>query len=168
MVNENEEIMSPEPSRFNGTFLVCVSDQEESEIALRYACLRAKRLGAKVALLHIQEPADFQSLMAVTDVIRHEKEEEAQTLLNRMADIAQQFCGQTPMLILREGRLEDEIVKAITEQKDVAMVVFGLRHDSLRGPKIASKLTAQLGNNLLVPLVLIPGNLSKEQIEALA
>jgi nucleotide-binding universal stress UspA family protein len=152
----------------NGTLLVCIGGREESETALRFACLRAIKLGMSISMVHILEPADFQGLMSVTDVIRKEKEEEARDLLNDMADIARQITGQMPIIILREGRLEDQIIRAIHDQRDVSMVVFGLRQDSQRGPKIASKLTAQLGDTLMVPLVLIPGNLNEEQLEVLA
>ncbi len=150
-----------------GTFLVCVSDQQESEIALQFACLTAKKRNAKVALLHIVEPADFQGLLSISDTIRKEKEEEAQNLLNRMADMAQQYCDITPSLILREGRLGEEIINTIKECEDLMMLILGLRNDSERGPKLASRLTDKMGDEILVPVMLIPGNLTPEQIKNL-
>lgn len=150
-----------------GTFLICVSGQQESEAALRFACLSARKRNAKIALLHILEPADFQGLLSVTDTIRKEKEEEAQSLLNRMADMAKLHCNTMPSLILKEGRLGEEIIKAAQEISDLRMLILGLRHDSERGPKLASRLTDKMGSELHVPLLLIPGNLTQEQIEAL-
>lgn len=147
--------------------LVCVSDQQESEIALRYACRRAKGRNAQVAILHVVEPADFEGLIPVGDVIRQEKEEEAQSLLNRMADIAGQEMERKPMLILKDGQIGSAILQSVQENSDITMVVLGLRHDSQRGPKLASWLTSKMGDEMLVPLMLVPGNLTDAQINAL-
>ncbi|MCH8808530.1 MAG: universal stress protein, partial [Proteobacteria bacterium] len=38
-------------------FLVVVDETEEMKVALRFACLRARRTGGRVALLYVIEPA---------------------------------------------------------------------------------------------------------------
>ena len=38
-------------------FLVVVDDSAEREVALRYACLRVRKGGGRVALLRVVEPA---------------------------------------------------------------------------------------------------------------
>jgi len=159
------ELSSPLPEiRSKNVYLICVSDQQESETALRYGCLRAKRRNAQIAILHVVEPADFEGLLAIGDVIRQEKEEEAQTLLNRMADIANQELGVHPILILKEGNIGEEIIKTTLENSDINMVILGLRHDSKLGPKLASFLTTKMGAEMLVPLMLVPGNLTDAQL----
>lgn len=150
----------------NTTFLVCVSDQRESEVALRFACLRAKRRKAQVAILHVIPPNDFQGLFAITDVMNQEKEEEAQRLLGQMASLAVQY-GITPSVILREGVLGEEIVKTTLENSDVLAVVLGVQHNSPTAPKLLSWLTNRLGQDLLLPIIVVPGNLTDAQIEAL-
>lgn len=152
----------------NTTYLVCVSDQHESEVAIRFACLRAKHRGAQVTILHVIAPEDFQGLFAVSDVMRAEKEQEAQNLLNQMADHAMQACGVRPSVVLREGILGEEIVKTTLENGDVIAVVLGVQHDSATAPKLLSWLTSKLGAELLVPIIAVPGNLTDAQLEALA
>ena len=149
------------------TFLVCVSDQQESEIALRYACRRAKNRGAQLAILHVVEPADFEGLIPVGDVIRQEKEAEAQELLHRMADIATQEMQSRPILLLKDGQIGSAILQSCKENADINTVVLGLRHDSQRGPKLAAWLTSKMGEEMLVPLMLVPGNLTEAQIDML-
>lgn len=151
----------------NTTFLVCVSDQQESEVALRFACLRAKRRQAQVTLLHVLPPDDFQGLFSVSDVMKQEKEEAAQTLVNHMIDLAVQCGGITPSVILKEGQLGEEIVKTTLENGDIIAVVLGVQHDSATAPKLLSWLTNKLGQDLLIPLIIVPGNLTDAQIEAL-
>lgn len=149
------------------TFLVCVSDQKESEVALRFSCLRAKRRQAQVVILHVIPPDDFQGLFAVSDRMKQEKEEETQTLLNRMADLAMQYGGITPSVMLREGHLGEEIVKTTLENGDIIALVLGVQHDSPTAPKLLSWLTNKLGQELLTPIIVVPGNLTDAQIEAL-
>lgn len=162
-----ENDTTPETSaRSNATFLVCVSDSPESEVAMHFACRRAKRRHAQVALLHVIEPSDFQGLISVSDVIRQEKEEAAQTFLSQMAGKASS-SGVTPALVLKEGKLGEEIVKATLENGDVIAVVLGVNHDSRRAPKLISWLTGKLGVEFLVPLIVVPGNLTDEQIDNL-
>ena len=62
-------------------FLVVVDQSEEMRVALHFASRRAMRTGGRVALLLVQEPAEFQHWMAVGDLIREEAREEAEGLM---------------------------------------------------------------------------------------
>jgi nucleotide-binding universal stress UspA family protein len=151
----------------NGTYLVCVSGQEESTVALRYACLRAKRRQSNVALLHVIEPVSFQGLQSVTDKMREERQAEAQQLLQQMATVAHSTTGTMPQLILKEGVLGDQIVKTARELEEVNILVLGHKQNSEASAKLVPWLTAQLGTELQMPLILVPGNLSDEQLQKL-
>ena len=58
---------APETPR---VFLVVVDDSQEMQLALFYACLRARRTGGRVALLQVLEPSEFQHWMSVGDLMR--------------------------------------------------------------------------------------------------
>ena len=58
------------PATHQRIFLVVVDDSEELNIALTYACLRARNSGGRVALLYVIEPSDFQHWIAVEDIMR--------------------------------------------------------------------------------------------------
>jgi len=60
---------SPAPDR---VFLVVADDSAELEVALRYACRRARKTGGRVALLAVVEPSDDQHWMAVGDLMKEE------------------------------------------------------------------------------------------------
>lgn len=163
---EFQEVTVPQKS--TATFLVCVSDQAEAEVALRFACLRAQHRGIQVQLLHVVEPEDFTGLFSVSEVIQQEKQENAMQLLRRMSDLAVEYADLTPDIYIREGKLNEEIIAATLENGDIIAVVLGVRHDSMNAPKLISWLTARMGQELLVPLILVPGNLTDAQIEQLA
>ena len=65
------------------------------------------------------------------------------------------------------NRVGDEILKAIGEMKDVSVVVIGTAHHTKGRGKLAAWLAQQLGQKLFIPLLMVPGNLSDEQVRAL-
>ena len=82
------------------------------------------------------------------------------------------FDDQVPEEIIREGNKAEEIVKAIEEDEDIAILVLGLKafafsfsapQRTLQGPALATELAA-----FPVPIVIVPGDLSSEEIRALA
>src|SRR5262245_56791697 len=69
----------PSPPKSSGrVFLVIVDESPELKVALRYACVRAKKTGGRVALLYVIEPADFQEWVGVGELMREEARQEAE------------------------------------------------------------------------------------------
>jgi len=150
-----------------GLFLVCVSNHAESETAVRYGCSLAKKHNGRVAILYVLEPDEFRGLLTITDAIHDEKEANAQELLKKMADICHLYYEDMPLLLLKEGKLAEEIVHAANQQSDTQMVILGIREESDRAPKLASRLADKLGSELLAPIMMIPGNISQEKLDRL-
>lgn len=148
-------------------FLVCVDQHEESVAALKFACLKAATRGAIVDIVHILPPADFQTLGIIADRMNEERRTDGETLLKRLSAEAQQLYGITPGLILREGSTGDELLKVLTEMKDVSVLIVGTAHHMKGRGKLASWLAGQLGQKLFIPLLMVPGNLTDEQIQVL-
>lgn len=151
----------------SGKFLVCVAENDASSVALRMACKKAHRRGDGVDILTVIEPMDFQPLFGVGEKINSEKREQAEALLQELAGIAQDECGLTPSLHLREGNLGEQIIAAVMEDNDVNMLVIGLMPDSPTGSKLVTWLSERMGDELLVPMTIVPGNLTDQQLEAL-
>ncbi|MGE3714123.1 MAG: universal stress protein [Alphaproteobacteria bacterium] len=147
-------------------YLVCVDSREESRTAMRLACMKAQARNGTVELLHIVPPADFQTLGAVADRMREERKEEGKDLLKKLANDASAAYDVTPRMALREGSTGDEIVAAATEDHDVTMLVIGIAPDGGRG-KLSSWLAGQIGQKLFTPLLMVPGNLTDQQLESL-
>lgn len=157
----------PEKKAAPPKFLVCVDQHEESLAALKFACLRAVTRGAIVELVHIMPPADFQTLGMVADRMNEERRSEAEQLLKRLSNEAIQLYGVSPLAVLREGNPGDEILKLVGEMGDVSILIIGTaQHMKGRG-KLAAWMAQQLGQKLFVPLLMVPGNLTEDQIKAL-
>ncbi len=151
----------------NARYLVGVDRHEESRVALRLACMKANARGSQVCILHVITPADFQTLGAIADRMREERRQEGSQLLAQLAEEAYATYGIRPQTILREGPTGDEILEAVLQDANVSMVVIGIAENGAGRGKLASWLATQLGSKLLVPLLMVPGNLTDQQLHTL-
>ncbi len=146
-------------------FLVVVDETEEMKVALRFACLRARRTGGRVALLYVIEPAEFQHWMAVGDLMREEARSEGEQLLQRLAAQVNELVGTIPVLYVREGKVREELFKLLDEEPRISVLVLGANTGS-RGPgPLVSALTGKMIGKLRVPITVVPGNLGDEDID---
>ncbi len=152
----------------NRIFLVVVDDTEEMGVALRFACGRARNTGGRVALLFVVEPTDFQHWMAVGDLMREEARNEGEQLLQRLAARVNEMTGTLPILHVREGNRRDELLKLIDEEPSISILVLGASIDK-RGPgPLIEELTGKFVGKLRIPVTMVPGNLSNEDIDGIS
>ncbi len=150
------------------TFLVVVDDSEEMEVALRFACRRARHTGGRVALLYVMEPNEFSHWMSVGDLMREEARSEGEQVLQKMAARANELTGTMPVLYLREGTSSDALMTLIEEEQSISVLVLGA-NTGPRGPgPLVSALTGKLMGKLRVPITVVPGNLGDEAIDAVS
>ena len=148
-------------------FLVVVDDSRELRVALHFACLRAKHTGGRVALLYVQEPADFQHWMAVEDLMREERREEGEARLQEMSGEVQTWSGSMPMFYLREGDRAEELCTLIDEEPSISVVVLAASAEGDNPGPVISHLLGRASTQLRVPLTIVPGSLTDEEIVAL-
>jgi len=151
-----------EPGRVK--YLVCVDGSPESRVAVRFAGLRAKNTNGFVILLTAIEPAEFQHWMAVEDVMRAERRDEAENFLQDVAAELYEWAGVRPAFTVREGRIGEEILAAVEEDPSIDFLVVGAAPATAKHGKLISFLAGQVAGGLTVPLVIVPGNLSDEQL----
>ncbi len=147
------------------SFLVVVDDTPECRVALRFASVRAKNTGGGVVLLHVIEPADFQHWMAVENLMREEAREEAEELLQGLAAEVHDWAGITPEYRIREGRKLDEILALLAAEPSIRVLVLGASPDAEGPGPLVSRLAGQISGSLPVPITVVPGNMTPEQIE---
>ena len=148
-------------------FLVVVDATEEHHKALRFASLRAKNTGGRVALLYVIEPAEFQHWIAVEDIMREERREEAETLLHDVSADVQGLSGKTPVYYLREGNVREELMKLIEEEKSISVLVLAAASGKKGPGPLVTALAGKASGSLPIPLTVVPGNLTDEEIDAL-
>ena len=158
-----------EPRKINpAKYLVCVDTGKESRVALRFACIKAQKRGGHVHVLHVMQPADVKTLFSVADKMREERLKEADKLLAILREEALSIAGIAIQTSIREGQAGDEIINTLMEDFDVNMLVLGVSQQGSKRGKLTSWLASQLGDKLLIPLMLVPGNLTDQQIEELS
>ena len=148
-------------------FLVVVDDSEEMRAALRYACGRARRTGGRVALLRVVEPAEFQHFATIGNLMKAEARQEAATLLQRMATEVNEFSGQLPVLYVREGNPREELIKLINEEPQVSILVLAADTGPGGPGPLVTAMTGKFVGRLRVPITIVPGHLTNEQIAAI-
>jgi nucleotide-binding universal stress UspA family protein len=150
------------------TFLCVADESEELSQAIRFACRRSMRAeGGRVGLLYIVGPAEFQHWMAVGDLMREERRQKAEEMVQVVAAIAQKMTGKMPEIYIREGDIHEELLKLIDEDKAIKVLVLGAAATGEGPGPLVSYLVSKLANKLRVPVVIVPGTLTDEQIDAI-
>jgi len=149
-------------------FLVVVDDSEEMPMALYYATRRARHTGGRVALLHVTPPPEVVGLAGVEALMREEIRQEAEQLLQRLARNVVDDGGALPILHLREGSLRDELLDLVSSDPTITVLVLaaGTGPDG-PGPLI-SFLASKAMTKLRIPVTIVPGGLSRDQMDQLA
>jgi hypothetical protein len=148
-------------------FLVVVDETEEMRVALRYAALRAFHTGGKVALLAVAEPPGIQQFAAIEERMEEEAREQAEALLAKLSSEVKDIAGSTPVLHLRSGRPSEELQALIAEEPSISVLVLGAGTGQEGPGPLITALVSSSGK-LRVPVTIVPGGLSEEQIAALA
>ncbi len=150
------------------TFLVCVNDKPHSKTALRFACTRAKRINSEVLLMYVVDPVDYNSLFSVGDVIKEERVQHAEDILETMVEDAKKWAKITPRTKVCEGLIKDEVIKLIQEDSSISLLVLGVAADgSSNKTGLLTQLAGEIGDEFNIPMLIVPGNLTDAQIKEL-
>lgn len=149
--------------------LVVADESEEFPLALTYAGLIAKRSGWRLILLRVIEPSDPAPWASVSEEMRRQAQTAAESLTQRFAAEVWAECGITAEPVLREGDLKPELRKLLEEDHSVNLLVLATE----AGPGGPGPLVAQLGRSQglggrAVPVLVVPGGLSRAEVRALA
>ncbi|MBI3434533.1 MAG: universal stress protein [Proteobacteria bacterium] len=149
-------------------FLVVIDDSPECDRALYYASRRCARIGGNVIMLRVIETGDHsQQWLGVADIMRAEAHEESNVVLDRYAARANSIAAITPERVIREGHRAEEILKLIDEDDDiVALILAAGTGKEGPGPLVAS--LAVTASTYPIPIAIVPGHLSDEELDALS
>jgi nucleotide-binding universal stress UspA family protein len=152
-------------------FLVIVDDVPEMEAALYFAASRIQHSGGQLVMLYVIEPQDYQHWVGVRQVQLEEETNKAKAVfrLNRRKLNNAGFDAIVCEEVIREGKKADEILKLIDEDEDIAVLVLGAAADSKGpGPLVSSFASGKAAGTYPIPITIVPGNLSLDELRALA
>lgn len=146
-------------------FVVCVDESDVSKMALRFACIKAKKRGFRVEILHVIPPADLQALNMVADKMYEEQLEAAEKMTKGLANEMTNSLGVTPDICIRNGNVGEEILEELRADQEANMLVFGVSPNRSSSAKLISWVASQMGEELMIPVMLVPGNMTDQQMQ---
>ena len=152
-------------------FLVVADETPEFQAALRFACRRARSTGGHVALLRVIQPEYFEHWSGVREEIERQAREEAEAILQESAAFVQAETGLPPEFLIKNAEnLRAALKEVISADPTIKILVLAAAVGG-RGP---GPLVASLAKEGVtwgarkVPVTLVPGDLTDEEIADLA
>jgi nucleotide-binding universal stress UspA family protein len=149
-------------------FLVVVDESEELQMALHYAARRAAHTGGRLALLYVIEPSELQHWISIEELAREEQREEAEQLLQRLCEEIAPIAGTMPIVFIREGHRRDELLALIAEEPSISILVLAAGTGPEGPGPLISYLTGKPAARLRIPITIVPGDLTAEQLDAVS
>ena len=147
-------------------FLVVLDDSRECLNAMRFAAMRAAHTGGGVEILAIIPPEEFNHWIGVGDIMREEQRERIEAHFEVFAKWMRDKHGIDPELVIREGEPVAEIMAQVSEDDQIGVLVLGAGSDKKGPGPLVTQLTKSAGS-LPMPITIVPGDLSKERLEAI-
>ena len=147
-------------------FLVVLDDSRECLNAMRFAAMRAAKTGGGVAVLSVIPPEEFNHWLGVGEVMREEARERIHAHYEVFAKWMRDRQGVDPELVIREGEPVPEILGQIRDDPEIGILVLGAGSDK-SGPGPLVTQLSRSSATLPIPITIVPGDLSKEKLEAI-
>ncbi|QPH52628.1 universal stress protein [Pontivivens ytuae] len=147
-------------------FLVVMDDSPECINAMRFAALRACNTEGGVQILAVIQPEEFQHWIGVGDLMRAEAREKIEEKFAFFAEKMKENEGVTPELVIREGETAKEVLDQIKEDREIGVLVLaaGTQGDG-PGP-LVTQLAGRMAAQMPVPVTVVPGGMTLEQIRS--
>src|SRR5271165_5517003 len=120
-------------------FLVVVDESKELQAALHYAARRAAHTGGRIALLHVIEPSELQHWISIENLAREERREEA-----------------------------EQLIALIAEEPSISILVLAAGTGPEGPGPLITYLTGKPAPRLRIPITIVPGGLTLEQLDAVS
>jgi nucleotide-binding universal stress UspA family protein len=147
-------------------FLVVLDDSRECLNAMRFAAMRAAKSGGGVEVLAIIPPEEFNHWIGIGDIMREEARERIEVHYEVFAKWMRDRQGIDPELVIREGEAVTEILAQVDEDPEVGVLVLGAGNGKGGPGPLVTQMTKSSAT-LPIPLTIVPGEMSKERLEAI-
>ena len=148
--------------------LVVIDETPECDRAVYYAARRAQRTGGALVFLYVIANEGFQHWLGVESIMRAEAEEDARKRLFHFVDRVRETAGVDPELVIRQGVRSEEIMRLIEDDEDIAILVLAAGTGTEGPGPLVSNLAGKVSGSFPIPITIVPGTLTDEDIESLA
>ena len=147
-------------------FLVVLDDTRECLNAMRFAALRAAHTGGGVIILSIVPTEEGQAWLGVADIMRAEARERIEAHFEVFAKWMRDRQGVDPELVVREGEPVTEILSQVRDDPSIGVLVLGASSEKGGPGPLVTQMSRNSGT-LPCPITIVPGEMSKERLEAI-
>lgn len=152
-------------------FLLIVDESQEVEPALYYAASRIQHSSGALTMLYVIEPQEYSHWMGVKQAHVEEQTTKAKVLF-RLFRRKLAMAGFESIYVedvIREGNTAEQILELIESDQDIAILVLGAATDAKGpGPLVSSLAAGKVAGSFPVPITIVPGGLTLDDIKALA
>lgn len=151
-------------------FLVVVDDSPEFDAALRFACRRAHSTSGHVVLLRVIPTNTDAHWSGAREEIERQQRQEAEALLAKLGNEVLIRAGTPAIFHIEFGDVQGAIRKVIVADPNIKILVLATG-TSARGPGPLVTAICKQGTHFggrKLPVTIVPGDLSDQEIEDLA
>lgn len=139
--------------------LVCIDSSNASVIALKYAHLKAKKLGFKIEVLSVLEQS-HKNLLFGSHTISRENRKKAEIYIEKAIKKIFDKTSDYPSVNIREGEVANEIIKEVRSNSNIVNLVLGKSQSSSQSDNnVLSKLADKISKKVNVPILIVPENI---------
>jgi nucleotide-binding universal stress UspA family protein len=144
-----------------------MDESAEAEKAIHFAARRAAKTGGNVHIVAVTPPADFVQWGGVQATMDEEARQRAEQMVMGLAGTLMQESGIRPIITVRSGEPIPIIRSILKEEADIAALVLAAAANGTPGPLVAHFTGAEVGK-MPCPIMIVPGGLSREEMERLS
>ena len=150
-----------------GVYLVVADESNEFNVALRYAARMAGNNRGRLGIAHAIDIGDVQQWNNVESMMRRELREQAEKYIWSAAKKANDIDGIIPALYIGEGPHNDVLVDLVNGDPAIRMLVLGGGVSGGGPGPLVSYFTGKGLGRLKIPVLVVPGHLEPQKIDAI-
>jgi len=145
--------------------IVLVNGDFSTRAAVAWAARWSLRTGDAIVLFHVIEPDHAMGFGVMQDLMRAEQWQAAERMLSTFSAYAEKLTGQMPAHLVREGSLKETVREVLKDEADLSLLVIAASHRESGPAPLIAYLASRMGSRVMVPMVLVPGTMSAEEID---
>ena len=135
--------------------------------AVAWAAHWSLRTNDEIVLFHVIVPDQAMGFGVMQNIMRAEQHQAAQRMLDTFSGYAERLTGRAPQWLIKEGPLKETVRDTLKDEPDLSLLVLSASHRETGPAPLIGYLSSRMGSRVQVPLVLVPGTLTAEQIDAM-
>ena len=96
-----------------------------------------------------------------------EAEQSSKKLLNELSEYCEKLGAPKPRTFVRKGIMQEELFNLIDKDEAIRVLVLGVATEHGNPGPLINYIINKGSNQCRVPITIVPGNLTDEQIDAL-